>query len=129
MLSYLLTSATAEELRAALLRAGLEILTEGGRDEVARFLVSERGRAQDSLVLMIWLSGARQELSVSAAAVESVPGLGDSVHEVEEREAAVLGVPLAGETVLGSACLEALAYGHAVALQESIQEVEDLGPR
>jgi hypothetical protein len=83
MMSYLLTSATAEELRAALQRAGLEILVEGGPDELTRFLVSERGRAQDSLVFMIWLSGARRELSGSALAVEAVPGLlGDRVPEV-----------------------------------------------
>lgn len=83
MLSYLLTSATAEELRAALQRAGLEILTEGGRDQVARFLVSERGRAQNSLAFIIWLSGSRHDLAGSGQAVEEVTGLhSDQVPEV-----------------------------------------------
>jgi len=60
MLSYLLTSTTAEELKAILLQAGLEILSEGGPPEAAEFIGSERGRAQDHLAL-ICLSGSRNE--------------------------------------------------------------------
>ncbi|MGH7489473.1 MAG: hypothetical protein ACREMY_28310, partial [bacterium] len=70
--SYLVTSATPEELKAALLRAGLEILAEGEPDEVARFIGSERGRVQDQLAL-ICLSGSRHDLAGSDLAVNGRP--------------------------------------------------------
>jgi len=76
MMTFLLTSATAEELKAILLRAGLEILSEGGPTEAARFFASERGRTQDHLAL-ICLSGSRHDLTGSAFAVERIAGLHD----------------------------------------------------
>jgi hypothetical protein len=71
MVSYLLTSATAEDLKALLRRAGLEILTEGGPAEVARFIGSETGRAQDPLAL-ICLLDSQHDLTSSVLAVEGV---------------------------------------------------------
>ena len=78
MMSYLLTSATAEELKAILLQAGLAILSEGGPAEAARFFASERGRTQDHLAF-IFLSGSRHDLTGSAFAVEWVAGLHDDL--------------------------------------------------
>ena len=59
-MSYLLTSATVEELKAVLQKGGLEILAEGGSNELARFLASDRGR-ETYPVAVIWLSGSRRE--------------------------------------------------------------------
>ncbi|HSS75401.1 MAG TPA: hypothetical protein VLV54_01520 [Thermoanaerobaculia bacterium] len=78
MMSYLLTSATAEELKAILLRVGLEILSEGGPVELARFFASEKGRTQDHLALIV-LSGSRHDLTGSAFAIGRVADLNDNL--------------------------------------------------
>jgi hypothetical protein len=61
MSSFLLTRATVEELKDLLVRAGKEILAEGGAAELAAFIASGRGRTMDDMAV-IWLAGTRREL-------------------------------------------------------------------
>jgi hypothetical protein len=63
MISCLLTSVKAETLKAILEGAGLEILAEGGQEEVAEFFVRERGRMPEHLaVIFLFLADLGQEL-------------------------------------------------------------------
>ncbi|HEV7506784.1 MAG TPA: hypothetical protein VGS07_17965 [Thermoanaerobaculia bacterium] len=81
MLSYLLTSATAEHLKAILQRAGLAILTQGGRDELARFFVSERGRLPDHLVFICLLESREELDEIQDRPLGTLEGLPASISE------------------------------------------------
>jgi hypothetical protein len=81
MLSYLLTSATAERLKAILRRAGLAILAEGGRDELAQFFVSERGRLPGHLVFICLLESREELDEIQDRPLGTLEGLPASIVE------------------------------------------------
>jgi len=66
MISYLLTSAEAETLKAILQGAGLEILTAGGLQEVAEFFVSERDRLPEHLAVIFLVSRGQEVEALQA---------------------------------------------------------------
>ena len=77
MLSYLLTRVREETLKAILRKSGLEILAAGEMEDIARFLVNERGWACGGPLALICVMDSRQDsdelLDREVVEVEGLP--------------------------------------------------------
>ena len=74
MISCLLTSVKAETLKALLQESGLEILGEGGPDEVAGYFVRERGRMPEHLAVIFFADLGQMLETLQAHEGAAVPG-------------------------------------------------------